>query len=131
MWMDSAWLPVGGGPATESRRFVWVFFARGHFAANPPLGALVSLDFLGSLSGHAPAVYSASFPCRHDMNEAVTAPRPTAGRSIEFWRCDLCLAPLEGAHAVLLLDRAGWHTTSKLVVPENITPIFLPSERRS
>jgi transposase len=33
----------------------------------------------------------------------------------------------EGAHAVLLLDRAGWHTTGKLVVPENITPIFLPS----
>jgi hypothetical protein len=32
-----------------------------------------------------------------------------------------------GAHAVLLLDRAGWHTTSKLDVPENITPIFLPS----
>ena len=33
----------------------------------------------------------------------------------------------EGAHAVLLLDRAGWHTTGKLDVPENITPIFLPS----
>ena len=32
-----------------------------------------------------------------------------------------------GAHAVLLLDRAGWHTTGKLDVPENITPIFLPS----
>lgn len=32
-----------------------------------------------------------------------------------------------GAHAVLLLDRAGWHTTSKLDVPDNITPIFLPS----
>ena len=31
------------------------------------------------------------------------------------------------AHAVLLLDRAGWHTTSKLDMPENITPIFLPS----
>ena len=28
-----------------------------------------------------------------------------------------------GAHAVLLLDRAGWHTTSKLDMPENITPI--------
>jgi hypothetical protein len=25
----------------------------------------------------------------------------------------------EGAHAVLLLDRAGWHTTSKLDVPGN------------
>jgi putative transposase len=33
----------------------------------------------------------------------------------------------KGAHAVLLLDRAGWHTTLKLDVPENITPIFLPS----
>src|ERR1700756_4551207 len=33
----------------------------------------------------------------------------------------------EGAHAVLILDRAGWHTTGKLDVPDNITPIFLPS----
>jgi transposase len=32
-----------------------------------------------------------------------------------------------GAHAVLLMDRAGWHTTAKLNVPRNITPIFLPS----
>jgi transposase len=32
-----------------------------------------------------------------------------------------------GAHAVLLLDRAGWHTTAKLDLPDNITPIFLPS----
>ncbi|MGB8897531.1 MAG: IS630 family transposase [Pseudolabrys sp.] len=33
----------------------------------------------------------------------------------------------KGAHAVLLLDRAGWHTTGKLRVPANITPILLPS----
>lgn len=32
-----------------------------------------------------------------------------------------------GAHAVLLLDRAGWHTTAKLDVPRNMTLIFLPS----
>ena len=32
-----------------------------------------------------------------------------------------------GAHAVLLLDRAGWHTTSKLKVPKNMTLILLPS----
>lgn len=32
-----------------------------------------------------------------------------------------------GAHAILLLDRAGWHTTDKLAVPRNITLIFLPS----
>ncbi len=32
-----------------------------------------------------------------------------------------------GAHAVLLLDRAGWHTCGQLVVPKNLTLIFLPS----
>jgi hypothetical protein len=32
-----------------------------------------------------------------------------------------------GAHAVLVMDRAGWHTTAKLRMPKNITPIFLPS----
>jgi transposase len=32
-----------------------------------------------------------------------------------------------GAHAVLLLDRAGWHTTTALAVPKNITMILLPS----
>lgn len=32
-----------------------------------------------------------------------------------------------GAHAVLLLDRAGWHTTGNLRWPKNITPILLPS----
>jgi hypothetical protein len=33
----------------------------------------------------------------------------------------------KGAHAVLLLDRAGWHTTAALAVPKNITMILLPS----
>ena len=32
-----------------------------------------------------------------------------------------------GAHAVRLLDRAGWHTTGHLVVPKNLTLILLPS----
>ena len=32
-----------------------------------------------------------------------------------------------GAHAVLLLDRAGWHTTRALAVPKNITLVLLPS----
>jgi hypothetical protein len=33
----------------------------------------------------------------------------------------------KGAHVVVLLDRGGWHITSKLDMPENITPIFQPS----
>jgi putative transposase len=32
----------------------------------------------------------------------------------------------KGAHAVLIVDRAGWHITPKLIVPNNITLLFLP-----
>ena len=32
-----------------------------------------------------------------------------------------------GACAVLLLDRAGWHTTKRLKFPRNIVPVLLPS----
>ena len=31
-----------------------------------------------------------------------------------------------GAHAVLIVDQAGWHTTPKLRLPENITILPLP-----
>ena len=31
-----------------------------------------------------------------------------------------------GAHAVLILDGAGWHGASRLVVPDNITLLTLP-----
>lgn len=30
-------------------------------------------------------------------------------------------------HAVVLMDRAGWHTSDKLVIPKNITIILLPA----
>jgi transposase len=31
-----------------------------------------------------------------------------------------------GAHAVLVVDQAGWHMSTRLVVPPNITIIALP-----
>jgi transposase len=31
------------------------------------------------------------------------------------------------AHAVVLMDRAGWHTTGRLNIPKNLTIILLPS----
>lgn len=31
-----------------------------------------------------------------------------------------------GAHAILLMDQAGWHTTTKLEVPDNITLVPIP-----
>jgi len=32
----------------------------------------------------------------------------------------------ENDHVVLVMDQAGWHTSPKLKVPENITRLFLP-----
>jgi transposase len=40
---------------------------------------------------------------------------------------EISLTVAHHAHAALLMDRAGWHTTGKLTVPENITIILLPS----
>jgi hypothetical protein len=40
---------------------------------------------------------------------------------------EIALNVARAAHAVLLLDRAGWHTTGSLRWPVNITPILLPS----
>ena len=40
---------------------------------------------------------------------------------------EISLHVARGAHAALIMDRAGWHTTPKLKVPKNITIILLPS----
>ena len=39
---------------------------------------------------------------------------------------EISQAVAPGAHAVLLLDQAGWHVTPKLKVPANITLLALP-----
>jgi transposase len=40
---------------------------------------------------------------------------------------EISLHVAKDAHAVLLLDRAGWHITGNLNWPKNLTPILLPS----
>ena len=39
---------------------------------------------------------------------------------------EIGLAVEPGAHAVVILDQAGWHTSSTLKVPRNITLMALP-----
>ena len=41
---------------------------------------------------------------------------------------EISLAVDPAAHAVLIVDKAGWHTTPKLKVPDNITLMFLLSK---
>jgi len=41
---------------------------------------------------------------------------------------EIARAVAPGAHAVLLLDQAGWHLSARLLVPDNITILPLPSK---
>ena len=48
----------------------------------------------------------------------------TATMKLHLAEISQAVAP--GAHAVLVLDQAGWHTTERLDVPDNITLVPLP-----
>ena len=41
---------------------------------------------------------------------------------------EISLAVAPGAHAVVLMDQAGWHMTDKLDVPDNISIVALPAK---
>ena len=49
----------------------------------------------------------------------------TAAMALHLEEISRAVAP--GAHAVVILDQAGWHTTAKLDLPDNITLLPLPS----
>lgn len=49
----------------------------------------------------------------------------TAAMNLHLTEISQAVAP--GAHAVLLMDQAGWHTSTKLVVPNNMTLVSLPA----
>ena len=39
---------------------------------------------------------------------------------------EIAKAVTPGAHAVILMDQAGWHTTGALALPQNLSLLFLP-----
>ena len=47
-------------------------------------------------------------------------------QAMNLFLAELAQAVAPGAHAVVLMDKAGWHIADNLVVPANITPVFLP-----
>jgi hypothetical protein len=63
-------------------------------------------------------------------------PQRGAGAALVLPRCNTLAMQLHldeiagrvapGAHAILVLDQAGWHTTQALTVPRNITILPLP-----
>ena len=78
----------------------------------------------------------------HDQRTASTyifgaiCPKDGKGAALVLPRCnipamnlhlaEIARAVAPGAHAVLVLDQAGWHLSDKLIVPPNITLVPLP-----
>ena len=78
----------------------------------------------------------------HDQRTASTyifgaiCPRAGKGAAVVLPRCntqamalhlaEIAQAVAPGAHAALLVDQAGWHTSRKLAVPANISLVPLP-----
>ena len=50
----------------------------------------------------------------------------TEAMALELAEISQAVAP--GAHAIVLLDQAGWHVSPKLKVPANITLLPLPAK---
>jgi transposase len=46
--------------------------------------------------------------------------------NLEVAEISQAVAP--GAHAIVLLDQAGWHLSKRLVIPANITLVPLPAK---
>ena len=42
---------------------------------------------------------------------------------------EISQAVAPGTHAVLVMDQAGWHTSGKLDIPDNISILTLPHSR--
>lgn len=69
-------------------------------------------------------VFGAVCPAR-DIGAALVLPRAnTEGMQKHLEEVSRHVAP--GAHGAIIMDRAGWHTTKKLDMPSNLTPVKLP-----
>lgn len=60
-----------------------------------------------------------------DTGAALVLPEASTQAMNLFLR-DLSQAVAPDVHALVVLDKAGWHTARGLAIPANITPLFLP-----
>ena len=75
--------------------------------------------------GHPSAwMIGAVCPARDTGVALVMTRLDTAAMNLFLAELGQAIAP--GAHGIVLMDKAGWHTSGDLVVPENLSLIFLP-----
>ena len=76
-------------------------------------------------AGHESAwILGAVCPAR-DTGVALVLPRRDTALMALFLT-ELSQAVTPGAHGVVLMDKAGWHIAGDLVVPANLSLVFLP-----
>jgi hypothetical protein len=63
----------------------------------------------------------------HGKGAGLVLPRCTT-QAMALHLAEIAQAVAPGAHAAVLLDRAGWHLSTRLVVPPNITLVPLPAK---
>ncbi|WP_310619047.1 IS630 family transposase [Flexibacterium corallicola] len=69
-------------------------------------------------------VFGAICPA-HGKGAALVLPKANTN-SMQLHLKEISRTVAKGAHAVVLMDQAGWHTTAKLKLPDNITILLLP-----
>jgi transposase len=75
--------------------------------------------------GHRSAwIIGAVCPARDTGVALVMTRLDTAAMNLFLAERSQAVAP--GAHGVVLMDKAGWHTAGDLVVPPNLSLVFLP-----
>ena len=69
-------------------------------------------------------LFGAVCPSR-DTGVAVIMPNADT-EAMQMHIDEISPAVMSGAHALIILDKAGWHTTGKLKIPSNLTLVPLP-----
>jgi hypothetical protein len=103
---DEAWI---GQKNKITRRWA----ARGSRSSAPHDQRTASTYFFGTI-------------CPNDGKGAALVLPSCNIAAVNLHLAEIAMAVAPGAHAVLLLDQAGWHLSDKLLVPPNITLVPLP-----
>ena len=69
-------------------------------------------------------IFGAVCPAR-DTGVALVLPIATT-EAMQLLLDEMALAVAPDTHAIMILDKAGWHTARRLVWPSTITPLHLP-----
>src|SRR5699024_1624733 len=62
---------------------------------------------------------------QRDTGAALVLPQSNT-YAMELHLAEISATVASGAHAIVLMDQAGWHTTSQLKVPDNLSLVFIP-----